>query len=159
VLCGVCCGAMAGAKLNGVMGLLVVGALILLERGRAGSIPRWRALALVAIPALVLALPWYVRCYLLTRDPFHPPLFRFLGGQCWNADLQRDHFKWHRSIGMGRGLMDYVLLPVRVIAESRRFGYQITTAWGLLVPVAIIGGGQRFERRLLGAAALYFVLW
>jgi hypothetical protein len=167
-LAGVFCGVACGIKLTGVFvpialcGLVAVDAIGQPGRGRlqaflCGLLP-------IAIPCTALAAPWYIRSYLYTGNPVYPFLYGVFGGSEWSAELSRQMMAWHQSMGMGRSLTDYLLLPVRVLLYGgpgyEHFSGRLSPAWIVLVPLAV--GAARSDatvRRCLGVAGLYFVLW
>jgi hypothetical protein len=166
LLAGICCGLMAGIKLNGVFGILAILALIWSPRWRAGDLRReaLRATLVAVLPCSVLALPWFVKSAWYTGNPLYPLLYETFGGIEWNETLGRQFMAWHRSIGMGRSLEDYLLLPVRLILESgsgyEAFGGRIAVSWIVLVPIVIVASRiDRVVRRLGLAALVYFVGW
>jgi hypothetical protein len=75
LLCASCLGFAANAKLHGVV--LWAAALALLLLG--GRRPGWRDARLVAGVALGLALPWLLKTWLTTGNPFFPFLGDWLG--------------------------------------------------------------------------------
>jgi hypothetical protein len=118
----------------------------------------------VALPAALLALPWYVRTYLYTGNPFYPLFYERFGGPEWSSDLNRQFLEWQQSIGLGRRLVDYLLLPVRVALDGgddyAHFDGRINPLWVLLVPFSLTAiRSTPVVRRSLGMAALYFVIW
>jgi len=158
-------GFFAGSKLTGVVVIpcfalmqLVVG---LIERRPLRSVGL--CVLLVAVPAFALALPWYVKSWLSTGDPLHPGLYAIFsgGGDEWSAELAEATLRYHASLGMGRSLGDYLLLPVRLLSsQSDEFRGHFNVVWGLLLPPGIWGAlGSQFARRALGIAGLYFVYW
>lgn len=151
---GIALGLLAGSKLSGVFGLVAVAAMVLIETRSL------RPVAVLAVPALLLAAPWYVRCFLETGDPVFPLLFPILGGNGWTEELHRQFTSWQAAYGMGRRPLDYLLLPLRVVLASRRFGHEITLAWVLLVPLVLMAARRHPNvRRLAVAAAVYFAMW
>lgn len=168
-LSGVCCGLVAGTKLTGAIAAPSVGILVIASR----VIPnRWaefrgavRDVALwLVLPAALLALPWYVRSYVYTANPFYPLFYDQFGGQEWTTELNRQLLDWQRSIGMGRGLLDYILLPVRVALQGAtgyaHFDGRINPLWVLLVPFSATRiRSSPLVRRSLGMAAMYFAVW
>ncbi|HEY3246760.1 MAG TPA: hypothetical protein VGK88_00530 [bacterium] len=71
VLSGICAGLAAGTKYTGaVIVVLLIAAVYLVAaiRGRGA----WRAVVQFALPAVVLAAPWYLRSLIETGDPVYP---------------------------------------------------------------------------------------
>ena len=76
------------------------------ERQRASSL--FRSLFLFALPALLVASPWYLRNLYLVGNPFYPFIF---GGKDWDHFLSR----WYEQPGTGLGLSWRIIaLPLTV---------------------------------------------
>jgi 4-amino-4-deoxy-L-arabinose transferase-like glycosyltransferase len=160
-LAGLCCGVLAGTKLNGVMALASIAALVVPRVLRGGR--RGLFLLALGLPCLI-AVPWYVKAYIHTGNPVYPFLYDLFGGPEWNADLTRKLAEWNARIGMGKSLGDYLLLPLRVILMGGptygEFGGTLHPAWIVLVPAsAAVAVRDRTVRRCLLASAVYFVGW
>ena len=169
VLSGVCCGLVAGTKLTGAIaapciGLLVIGSRVAPNKWNELRSACIDALLYLALPAAILAAPWYVRSYVYTGNPFYPLFFERLGGPEWNSDLNRQFIDWQQSIGMGRGLLDYAALPFRVALyggdDYAHFDGRINPLWAVLVPFTLTAfRASPLVRRSLAIAALYFIVW
>lgn len=160
LLCGGFLGVVAGIKLNGFFAGLSVALALLLTRRRE----RLKAAALVGVPALLLLLPWLIKSFLLTGNPIYPLFYNLFGGPDWSLELASRHADWQRSIGMGRSLVDYLLLPVRVILFGD-FGYdhfdgRLSPIWLIALPVALWRlNRDRLRQQWLLVTVVYFVLW
>lgn len=167
-LAGLCAGALVAVKLSGPLGALALFAAALpprLAALRRGDAAPLRALApAFGVPVLALGLPWVVRAALSTGNPVYPFAYGLFGGPDWSPRLAEAFAAWQRSIGMGRGPLDYLLLPVRVILTHGggydRFAGDLGDFWIVLVPVALVGGWRiPLVRTCLGASGAYFALW
>lgn len=161
LLAGLCCGLLAGVKVNGILGAVVIGALWVPRLARGELRP---FLVRFALPAVLLWVPWLVKAYAYTGNPVYPFFYDQLGGPDWSAALAERFGAWQRSIGMGRDALDYLLLPVRVTLFGddgyHRFDGEISPFWLVLVPLAaVFGRRDPLVRRALAAAGFYFVLW
>lgn len=165
LLSSVLLGFFAGSKLTG--GIVIPGfALLQLTIGlieRRSLRTNAYDTLLIAAPAFALAAPWYVKSWLFTGDPMHPGLYAIFagGGDEWSGELATATLRYHSSLGMGRTLVDYLLLPLRLLSpQGDEFQDHLNVAWGLLLPPGIYGAfGSRAARRVLGVAAFYFVYW
>lgn len=113
VMTGVFLGLALGSKhqamlLIPVVGILIIAAWIKQEKRSLKSIIL--PLAMVFIPALAIALPWYVDAYLNTRNPVYP-LFNELFGT--GESFERAMFAGtaKKSWYDGHSLLDVVTLP------------------------------------------------
>jgi hypothetical protein len=168
LMAGLCGGLLAGAKVTGFVGAALLGILylvwLLLRRPSALRADLRVLLACFALPAFVLWVPWLIKAAWYTRNPVYPFLYQWFGGSDWSAALGSQFTAWQLSIGMGRTPVDYLLLPVRVILQGgqgfEHFDGTISAFWIVLLPVSLVFGlGNRFARRCLGAAGLYFIFW
>jgi len=166
VLAGVAAGLMAGTKLTGLAGVSIL-AVVLMLSGPGG---RPRALRLrrfgiaYALPALLLAAPWLIRAWWYTGNPIYPWLYSLWGGPDWSEELTRQLQAWQRGIGMGRGVTDYLLLPVRVILQGGvdydRFAGRIGAFWIVVLPLSMLFVRSRpLVRSALAVGGLYFLFW
>jgi len=73
---------------------------------------------LFLIPAVFLILPWLIKNELNTGNPIYPLMYSIFGGREWSAQQSSWLVDWQHSIGMGRSLVDYLLLPFRVFIKS-----------------------------------------
>lgn len=171
LMAGLGCGMLAGTKVTGFLGAVVLLAVMLpgLLATRTGS-RRAELKALVmwfVLPAVVLALPWAAKAAWYTGNPVYPFLHSWLGGPDWSDALAAQFAAWHKGMGMGRSPVDYLLLPFRVILCGRmgemsyaHFDGRIWPAWIALVPLTLLLGTRLpLVRRCMAAAGLYFALW
>jgi hypothetical protein len=168
VLAGLACGLLASIKVTGILWLPVVAAIYLpalLDRRdhhRRASATRF-ALAF-GLPAAMLWLPWLIKAWWYTGNPVYPFAWRSLGGPWWSSAVGEQFASWQQSIGMGRGVADYLLLPIRVVlsggAGYGQFDGRLTPLWLIALPLAVLGAWRvPLARRALGVAGGCFVLW
>jgi hypothetical protein len=91
-------------------------------------------------------------------------MYGVFGGPHWSVDLAARFGEWQRSIGMGRGLLDYALLPIRVILFGKmghgRFDGTLNPLWLVWLPLAIANVRRsRLVRGTLWVSLLYFLFW
>lgn len=166
VLSGICCGLMAGVKLIGIFGVACIGAIVLWSTVRARGLSagvkdtaRW-----FLAPSAIVALPWYIKAAWYTGNPVYPFFYEVLRGAEWSAPLAEQFQRWQSSLGMGRSLTDYLLLPFRLALQAgegyHRFDGRIAPTWLSCVPLIVIAGRRSVTIRRAGTVALlYFICW
>jgi Dolichyl-phosphate-mannose-protein mannosyltransferase len=169
IAAGLCGGLAAASKISGMFVPMALVPVAWMQRagrrrGREAFLGAATDTFWLAGLSLLVALPWYVKSYLQTGDPWYPALYPLLGGVEWSQDLHTALTAWNRSIGMGRAPSDYVLLPARVMLSSGwgydRFHGPVSRSWVLWVPLAIAACRRSpTVARALVASAVYFVLW
>jgi hypothetical protein len=166
LMAGICAGILSGIKLTGptAAGCLGLLCLLLTRKSMTWGHSLRNLLCYFALPCLVMAAPWWIKSWYYTGNPFYPFLYEVFGGPHWSDELAAQFRHWHRSIGMGRGLADYLLLPVRVILLGEpgyaRFDGSINRLWIFWLPVAILGARRNpLVRHALIVSFLYFAFW
>jgi hypothetical protein len=148
LLSGISAGLLAGTKITGGVGAAIIGALYvprLIAAVRSGGTMRaLRALlARFVLHTVALAAPWLVKSATYTGNPVYPLLYRQFGGPDWSPALSEQFLAWHRSIGMGREIVDFLLLPLRVILAGgpgyASFDGKLGVFWIVMLPVALWG--------------------
>ena len=84
---------------------------------------------------VVVGSPFYVKNWIITGNPFYPFLYGIFGGRGWDPEQARLYDLFVRSLGMGRELWDYLLLPWNVSVNARMHSPQFD---GILGPVFIL---------------------
>jgi hypothetical protein len=154
VLAGVFTGATAGMKYiaAGAAVVVALGALLVL----------WRRLSLrlvvaFGIPALAVALPWYVKNAILKGDPAYPLLFG------WENEEQRaTSWESFNNFGQGHSPLDLLLLLGRLLADAESFNRAeyITPLLILFAPVALLDPrARRAARIVLACVGAYLLVW
>jgi len=148
------------------VGVLCLAILLCLEWRRRRPAPRGllQALTVLVAPSLVVLLAWFVKSWAFTGNPVYPFLYGVFGGPSWSPELGDMLREWQRSIGMGRGFVDYLLLPFRVILLGgqgyERFEGQIHPLWLAWIPLSLwMARRSDLVRRCLWISGLYFVSW
>jgi hypothetical protein len=154
VVAGVMAGGAAGMKYLGLVVVLTVAAVAV---GLA-----WRRLSYghalaFALPAMVVALPWYVKNTLLTGNPFYPHLF---GGL--NTSAAEELRSAMRSFGSGHSPLDLLLLPGRLLADAEPFdgGEFLSPLFLAFAPLALLLS-QRGKAVVVvwAGVILYVIAW
>jgi xanthosine utilization system XapX-like protein len=153
VLAGVFAGGAAGMKYVGLIAALTLAAVVAAVLARRLT-PRL-ALAF-GLPALAVGLPWYVKNAVLTGNPFYPHLF---GGLNSSASSELSYTK--QSFGHGHGVLDFVLLPARLLADAKPFdgGQYLSPLFLVFAPVALFLRARVAVRVAWAAVLLYVVVW
>ena len=166
VVVGLLSGVLAGVKLTAVVAVLCLAAVLTLEwrRGNQARSGLFRSLIVLVLPSLVVLLAWFVKSWILTGNPVYPFLYGVFGGPNWSEELGKMLRDWQQSIGMGRGFVDYLLLPIRVVLMGGRgydrFDGQIHPLWLVWVPLSVwMVRKSDLVRQCLWIAGLYFIAW
>ncbi len=168
LLGGTLLGLALGSKYLALQAAIALGPIVLWGalRGRAPARGVTLAGLALGIPAVVVAFPWYAKNALLTGNPFHPffgSLFRgglnLAGAALDTQTMLQDN----AAVGMGHGLIDYLLLPLNVYLHSTAFTYgHLPTVFSplfLIIPLGLAAGAARPSIPLGMFAAILFGLW
>lgn len=151
---GIFAGAAAGMKYVGLFAAAAIGLAVLLVAGRRASAVTITAAA--AAGALV-ALPWYVKNWVLTGNPLYPFVFGGLSesAQNWVESAVSEY-------GFGHTPQDVLLLPIRLVTESDAFDGAGWLSPLVLVfpPLALVERtGRRYVLIALACCAFYLACW
>jgi hypothetical protein len=153
LVAGAFAGAGAGMKYFGLFAALATALVVLLsaERGR-------RTVSLVAfgVPAVLIALPWYLKNWIFTGNPLFPFVF---GGASESARAAIDAaLSYH---GFGHSPLDALLLPVRLMTHSDAFdGSGWLSPLVLVAPLALLDKRVRRGAAVaLAGCAVYGAFW
>ena len=151
---GLFTGATAGIKYvaAGAAAVIAVSAIVVFRRELTA-----RRVAAFALPAAVVALPWYVKNAILTGDPAYPLLFG------WEYEEARDAaFDSFDNYGHGHSPLDLLLLPFRLLADAEPFdrAEYINPLLLVFAPVALLEGRTRRAVAIgLTCVAAFLVAW
>jgi hypothetical protein len=121
VVCGVFTGLSAATKYSALL-LPFMGCLGILYVSRRREIHNRQAfqfLGIYLLSVLVVGSPFYIKNWVLTGNPLYPFLYSILGGAGWDMELSRQYDLFLNSLGMGRRLLDYLLLPWNVSFHAK----------------------------------------
>ncbi|NIQ01820.1 MAG: hypothetical protein GWO19_15570 [Nitrospinaceae bacterium] len=162
----VAAGATWATKLTGMIILPLVALGIALEGRRdpdAGRVIR-RLLIFGGVVLLFMA-PWWIRNFQFSGNPFLPLLMPLLGGEDrvnWDPGRAVLFDQYVKMFGMGRGILDLLLLPYNLTfhaqPHSLKFDGRIGIAYFLLIPALIAALRRPWDSRIK-AMALVFVIW
>jgi hypothetical protein len=150
VAAGVFAGAAAGMKYIGLFAAFAVAIAVLLAARRREGLT---ALVTAGLPAVLVALPWYAKNWLLTGNPLFP--FVFGGVDDSVSTAIRSGLE---TYGFGRSPIDAILVPFRLIAHGGAFdgGDWLSPLVLLVPPVALL---DRSRRRGAAIALLSVVVY
>lgn len=153
VLAGVFTGGAAGMKYVGLFAALTISAVVAASLAR--RLRPWHALAF-GLPAVAVALPWYVKNTVLTGNPFYPHLF---GGL--NASAAGELTSTMQTFGHGHSADDFALLPARLLVDGKPFdgGQYLSPLFVLFAPLALFLRARGVVVLVWGGVLLYVVLW
>ena len=161
VLAGLMIGFAMGSKYLGLEGFALLGLLILIGSRTQGIKGAVRSGLAFGLPAAVIALPWYLKNLIWFGNPVFPLYF---GGPEWDPTRLGLYSAYLDSFGVGRTLVDYLLLPINVYARQVSFGAVMNRIDipSLLFPLALAYPFTKRARAmsiLLAIAAGRFIFW
>jgi hypothetical protein len=151
---GLAAGVAGGTKYHGLLFVAVFGLLVPVIAQRS----RGLAFGLFAAAAAV-ALPWYVRNWVVAGNPLYPFAAGVFGGKYLDAGSRYDLSQSLSGYGL-HGIWRLPFFPLEFLLHTGRYerGYSFSPALFLLAPVGVALGGR--WARLLGLGTLaYLVVW
>jgi hypothetical protein len=126
--------------------------------------PVLRDLALFLGVAFLVGCPFYLKNWVLTGNPLYPFMYGIFGGKGWNPELGRLYDGLFMYLGMGRGWLDYLLLPWNVSVHARMDSVYFDGFIGplFLIVLPFLAGIRNIEpsvRITLLFCALNFLFW
>ncbi|MFA6451111.1 MAG: hypothetical protein WCX65_16665 [bacterium] len=159
---GLLAGFAVAAKLTaGPVAAVLLATVPLVYQDRFGK--RLAAAAIFFVCCAAPVIPWFIRTYIETGNPFFPFAYNILGGRNWNPAVNAEFLKWHLGYGLGRGLKESVELPFNLAFRAAgNFGWRIARpdrelGWFFLffIPILFMPGGALRKR---GVMAFFVVL-
>jgi hypothetical protein len=136
---GLLLGAALSVKYTGLHALAGFAAVLVFDSARRRLGAKHAATFLLA--ALATVLPWLIKAYLERGNPFFPALYGVFGGRDLSPKVAAGIVRSMRAVGMGRGWLDYLLLPYRVSVAGgggyHLFGGNLWPLSFLAVPLAL----------------------
>lgn len=137
-LAGIALGLEMGLKYVSAMSALAIGILVLwqLMRGRVRFRTAIRSLITFALPALLIASPWYLKSLAFTGNLFYPFLF---GGRFWDAF--RAGWYGRPGTGLGWDIGQLLMLPwtaVVGIRDANFYDGQMGPVFLTMLPVVML---------------------
>jgi len=166
ILCGVFSGSAAACKYTALLltPLGCLGILWFASRRKMEALQALRLLALYAAAALIAGSPFYLKNWLTSGNPFYPFFYGIFGGPGWDGDQARLYDLFIQNLGMGRTILDYLLLPWNVSLRAKMDSPQFDGILGpiFLLTLPFLAGLRRWEtpvRLLLIYVLLTFLFW
>ncbi len=143
ILCGLLSGVAISTKYTALL-LPFLGCLGILwacRHHRASGRHALRLLLVYVTCTVVVGSPFYIKNWIMSGNPFYPFLYGIFDGRGWDPEQARLYDLFVHSLGMGRGLLDYLLLPwnvsVNATMHSPRFDGVLGPVFILTLPFAI----------------------
>jgi len=166
ILCGVFSGSAAACKYTALLltPLGCLGILWFASRRKMEALQALRLLALYAAAALIAGSPFYLKNWLMSGNPFYPFFYGIFGGRGWDGDQARLYGLFIQNLGMGRSLLDYLLLPWNLSLRAKMDSPQFDGILGpiFLLTLPFLAGLRHWEtpvRLLLIYVLLTFLFW
>ena len=166
ILCGLFSGSAAACKYTALLltPLGCLGILWLAYRSGNGAKETLRRLALYFAAAIIAGSPFYLKSWLMTGNPFYPFFYGIFGGRGWDGDQARLYDLFIQSLGMGRSILDYLLLPWNLSLRAKMDSPQFDGILGpiFLLTLPFLAGIRHWEtpvRVVLVYALLTFLFW
>jgi Dolichyl-phosphate-mannose-protein mannosyltransferase len=151
---GLAAGAAAGTKYHGLIFVPVFALLAVL------LVQRRRPLVLGLFAAgTCVALPWYMRNWIVTGNPLYPFAAGVFGGRYLDAGARYDLNQSLSAYGLP-GIWRLPFFPIEFVLHTGRYerGYSFSPALFLLAPIGAALGNRTARFIGLGIAA-YLVVW
>jgi Dolichyl-phosphate-mannose-protein mannosyltransferase len=155
-------GLAASTKHLGLVAAAAAVAVLAWDRRRR-HLPLAGPLVTLGVVAIVLPLPWYLRAWHGSGNPFFPELYGLFGGgpsTRWDAVADRGLAAFKAHFGFGHGARALARLPWDVTLHAAAFGGTFGPLWAVLVPGWLIGSrGGRAAAVLAAGTLAYVAVW
>ncbi len=161
ILSGLMVGLAMGSKYLGLMGFGLLGLFLIAATYKQGFQTITRSALMYALPALLVASPWYVKNTFWFGNPIFPLLS---GGPGWDPQRLSTYNAYLDIFGVGKRPLDYLLLPWNIYVQHARFGAVMNRIDipSVLFPLTLLyplRRGNPVVRSLLLLSLGRFVLW
>jgi hypothetical protein len=160
------CGTALGVKYTAFFFLLVLAIgigveLVFVQRER--MVRMVKDVAIFSAISLTLLSPWLIKNIILVKNPVYPLLYNIFGGVEWCREFSVGWKNFFYSIGMGRELLDYLLLPFRMVVMGNmghsRFDGTVNPLYLIFVPLLPFCKLNKVILYLLGYSLLFLCFW
>jgi len=173
ILSAICCGLAMGTKYNGLVGFLVLSALVPFvslrkqpQKGRASGIRPLGDALLFGLIALAVFSPWMIRNYIWAHNPIYPLYDSWFNAVVAERTRQVLGVFGTRAMHYHESWFQMALLPVRIFFQGQDGNPQYfdgqLNPFLLILPIAAFWGHQarkdtlKFEKNILLAFAVLF---
>jgi 4-amino-4-deoxy-L-arabinose transferase-like glycosyltransferase len=162
ILAGLLSGLAMGSKYLGLIGFAVLGAFLALAHIRDGWKDFFRNTLSFAIPAVLVASPWYLKNWIWLGNPVYPLYF---GGPGWDTTRLNLYMGYLKSFGAGHSVIDYLLIPWNIYVKYPQFGTMMnkidlpSVLFPLLLLYPLVKKKSRAVSLALLLACIQFALW
>ncbi len=166
ILCGLFSGSAAACKYTALLvtPLGCLGILWLAYRNGNGARATFRSLVLYLAAAIAAGSPFYLKNWIVLGNPVYPFFYGIFGGRGWDGDQARLYDLFIQNLGMGRNLLDYLLLPWNVSLRAKMDSPAFDGILGpiFLLTLPFLAALRRWEtplRMILIYSLLTFLFW
>jgi len=158
VLVGVFCGVTMGVKYLGVYTCitLMTGLLVAMFCTKKLRFSEGIKIILIFVGfTVIVAMPWYVRSFIVVGNPVYPFMCELFGGSGWKSEFT--------PIGIGMGFVKYIFAPWNLTMYPGSYGgeeSQIGPVFISIIPaVFVIRNIEAPLKYLILFSLTFFVLW
>lgn len=134
------------------------------HRDSEKAAPALRDLSLYIFVTLLFSAPFYIKNWILTGNPFYPFLYGMFGGRGWETEQARLYDAMVLYVGMGRRMIDYLLLPwnlsIHAQLDTMQFDGLVSPLFLLVLP--FLAGMRRIQtttKFIMVYCLLIFMFW
>lgn len=158
IVCGVFSGLAIASKYTalllpflGCLGILWASQRQLMEPQKV-----FRVLFLYLLVAVIVGSPFYVKNLIMTGNSFYPFLYEIFGGKGWEPGQARAYDLFVQNLGMGRELIDYILLIWNVSLHAKLDSPQFD---GIIGPIFLLTLPFAFGMRKVNISLKIFMIY
>jgi hypothetical protein len=120
------------------------------------------AVLLGLLSLLLLPLPWYLRSWFASGNPFFPDLYNIFGAfppERWNNISEYGLANFKNHFGDPRTPLNLLLLPWNMTVHAARYGGTLGPMFLLLLPALVLRRRAEVTSWLLAFVWVYIALW
>lgn len=122
ILGGIMGGFALGTKVLAAVPVLALCIWVFASASKANRISAAiKAASLIGGISLLVGAPWYIKSYIYTGNPVYPFLYNIFGGKNWSAEAAQSYRQAQLEFGMGRGILEFILLPWNITMHGSKF--------------------------------------